>query len=308
VHTLLGAGGVIANELVAALRGMPLRLVSRHGKAAPAGVESISADISDRDQTIAAVSGSSVVYLLVGLKYDTRTWRVLWPRIMSNTIEACKRADARLVFFDNVYIYGKVEGAMTEATPFNPRSRKGEVRSRIATMLLNEIARGDITAMIARSADFYGPHARTSIATMLVFDKLAKRATASWLANDAVPHSFTFTPDAARALALLAATEQAWNQTWHLPTAPAPPTGKAFIGIAAEAFATQPRYRVLGRPMLRLVGFINRDVRESHEMLYQYESPYIFDSTKFSKAFDFEPTSYREGVERTARSYDGHEP
>jgi nucleoside-diphosphate-sugar epimerase len=308
MHTLLGAGGVIASELVAALRGTPLRLVSRHRKPAPAGVESVSADVCDLDRTIAAVAGSSVVYLLVGLKYDTRTWRESWPRIMGNTIEACKRTGARLVFFDNVYMYGRVEGPMTEETPFNPCSRKGEVRAEIATMLLEEIAAGGITALIARSADFYGPHARTSVVNMLVFDKLAKRQTASWLANDAVPHSFTFTPDAARALALLATTQQAWNQTWHLPTAPSPPTGKAFIGSAAEAFATKARHRVLRRPLLRLVGLVNRDVRESYEMLYQYESPYVFDSTKFSSAFDFDPTPWREGIERTARSYDGREP
>jgi nucleoside-diphosphate-sugar epimerase len=302
LHTILGAGGVIANELVEVLSGTPLRLVSRTLKPAPAGTETFSADVSDLDQTIAAVAGSSIVYLLVGLKYDTRTWRELWPRVMSNTIEACKRANAKLVFLDNVYMYGRVEGPMTEETPFNPCSRKGEIRARVATMLLDEIARGSITALIARSADFYGPHARTSIANILVFDKLAKRKAAAWLVNDAVPHSFTFTPDAARGLALLAANEQAWNRTWHLPTAPSPPTGKAFIGMAARAFGTQPKYRVLSRPMLRLAGFFNSDVRESHEMLYQYDSDYVFDSTKFSRTFRFEPTSYQDGIERTART------
>jgi nucleoside-diphosphate-sugar epimerase len=308
LHTVLGAGGVIANGLARALDGKPLRLVSRMPRPASGEAETFAADVSDLDQTIAAVAGSSVVYLLVGLKYDTRTWRELWPRVMHNTIEACKRANAKLVFLDNVYMYGRVEGAMTEATPFNPCSRKGEVRARVATMLLDEIARGGITALIARSADFYGPQARTGIANILVFDKLAKRASAAWLANDAVPHSFTFTPDAARALALLAATGEAWNQTWHLPTAASPPTGEAFIGIAAEAFGTQSRYRVLGRPMLRLAGLFNRDVRESHEMLYQYESPYVFDSTKFRQAFDFEATSYREGIGQTARSYEERGP
>jgi nucleoside-diphosphate-sugar epimerase len=305
LHTVLGAGGVIANELVKVLSGTPLRLVSRTPKPAPGGAETFSADVSDLNQTIAAVAGSSIVYLLVGLKYDTRTWRELWPRVMQNTIEACKRANAKLVFLDNVYMYGRVEGPMTEATPFNPCSGKGEVRARVATMLLDEIGRGSISALIARSGDFYGPHARTSIASILVFDKLAKHQRAAWLVNDAVPHSFTFTPDAARGLALLAANEHAWNQTWHLPTAPAPPTGKAFIRIAARAFETEPRYRVLSRPMLRLAGFFNRDVRESYEMLYQYDSDYVFDSAKFSRAFHFEPKSYPDGIERTARSYNG---
>ncbi len=302
MHTILGAGGVIANELVKLLSGMPLRLVSRTPKPAPTGVETFSANVSSLDQTIAAVAGSSVVYLLVGLKYDTGTWRALWPRIMSNVIEACKRANAKLVFFDNVYMYGRVSGPMTEETAFNPCSRKGEVRARVATMLLNEIEAGGIQALIARSADFYGPRASTSIANILVFDKLAKHATASWLASDAVPHSFTFTPDAARALALLAAKEDAWNQTWHLPTAAAPPTGREFIRMAAEAFGAEPKYRVPGRPMIRLAGWFNPDVRETYEMLYQYDSKYLFDSTKFSEAFGVQPTAYREGIMQTAES------
>jgi nucleoside-diphosphate-sugar epimerase len=303
LHTILGAGGVIANELVKVLSGAPLRLVSRTPEPAAGTTQAMSADVLDLDQTIAAVAGSSVVYLLVGLRYDTRTWRALWPRIMSNTIEACKRANAKLVFFDNVYMYGLVEGPMTEETPFNPCSRKGEVRAKIATMLLDEIAAGRITALIARSADFYGPHARTSIANVLVFDKLAKSATAAWPVNDSVPHSFTFTPDAAHAIALLAGRDEAWNQTWHLPTAANPPTGKAFVHLAAESFGTEPKYRVLSRPVLRLAGCFNRDVRETREMLYQYDSPYVFDSGKFSSAFDFQPTSYRAGIVQTRASY-----
>jgi nucleoside-diphosphate-sugar epimerase len=221
---------------------------------------------------------------------------------MGNTIEACKRVNAKLVFFDNVYMYGKVAGPMTEDTPFNPCSRKGAVRAQIATMLLNEIKAGRITALIARSADFYGPRASTSVANMLVFDKLAKRATASWLVNDAVPHSFTFTPDAARALALLAARDDAWNQTWHLPTADAPPTGREFIHTAAQALGAEPKYRVLGCRMIKLAGWFNSDVHETFEMLYQYESAYVFDSGKFSQAFGVQATAYREGIMQTAAS------
>ena len=125
MHTILGAGGAIAAELARDLARahQRLRLVARHAKAAPDGAEVIEADVSDGAQTIAAVSGSRIVYLLVGLKYDIAVWRELWPRIMMNTIEACKRANARLVFFDNVYAYGKVSGPMTEQTPFNPSSK-----------------------------------------------------------------------------------------------------------------------------------------------------------------------------------------
>lgn len=305
MQTILGAGGAIGTELVKELAhaGQPVRLVGRNPKPVQGATEALSADLSDLDQTIRAVSGSTVVHLLVGLKYELSVWRELWPRIMSNAIEACKRANAKLIFFDNVYMYGKVSGPMTEETPFNPCSKKGEIRGQIATTLLNEVRAGKLNAMIARSADFYGPHARTSVANILIFEKFAKGATASWLVNDSVPHSYTYTPDAAKSLAMLAATESAWNQTWHVPTAANPPTGKEFIEIAAKEFGVEPKYRVLSRRLIKLAGLFDADTRESYEMLYQSDSTYLFDSTKFSKAFSYEPTSYAEGVRRIASAY-----
>lgn len=303
--TILGAGGAIGNELIKelALTNTRVRLVSRSPKPATGEVETVAADVSDLDQTVQAVAGSDVVHLLVGLKYDHAVWRETWPRIMRNAIEACKRANAKLMFFDNVYMYGKVAGKMTEETPFNPCSRKGEIRARIAADLLNEIKAGNLTAMIARSADFYGPGARTSVANLLVFDKLAKGEKAAWLVNDSVPHSCTFTPDAAKSLVLLTATESAWNQTWHVPTAPDPPTGNEFIEMVAQALGVPPRYRVLNRPMLKVAGWFDKTIAESYEMLYQNDSEYLFDSTKFAKAFRFEPTPYAEGARLIAESY-----
>src|ERR1700686_4646554 len=144
MQTILGAGGAIGTELVRELAhtGQSVRLVGRNPKLAQGATEAVSADISNLDQTISAVSGSTVVYLLVGLKYDVSVWRELWPRIMDNAIEACKRANAKLIFFDNVYMYGKVSGPMTEDTSFNPCSMKGEIRAQIATTLLSEITKG----------------------------------------------------------------------------------------------------------------------------------------------------------------------
>ena len=305
MQTILGAGGAIGTELVRELAHtrQPVRLIGRNPKLVQGATEAVSADISNLDQTISAVSGSTVVYLLVGLKYDVSVWRELWPRIMGNAIEACKRANAKLIFFDNVYMYGKVSGPMTEDTSFNPCSKKGEIRAQIATTLLKEVNAGNLNAMIARSADFYGPHARTSVTNILVFDKFAKRATASWLVNDSVPHSYTYTPDAAKSLTLLADSESAWNQTWHVPTAPNPPTGREFIKMVAKEFGVEPKYRVLSRPLIKVAGLFDSDIRESYEMLYQSDSEYLFDSTKFSRAFSVEPISYAEGIRRTASAY-----
>lgn len=304
MNTILGAGGAISNELARILAAdkKPFRLVGRNPKPM-AGAQLFAADLADRDQAINAVAGSSVVFLLAGLKYDLAVWRELWPAIMANTIEACKRAQARLIFFDNVYMYGKVNGPMTEETPYAPSSKKGEVRAKIATALMDEVKRGNLTAMIARSADFYGPDTRTGVPNVLVFEAMAKGNKPSWLVNAEVPHSLTFTPDAARGVAMLAEKESAWKQVWHLPTAPDPPTGREFIAMAAKQFGVAPKYRVLNRLMLRVAGLFDPIVRESYEMLYQSDSPYLFDSTRFAREFGFAGTPYPEGIRIAAASY-----
>lgn len=302
--TILGAGGPIGNELANILlaRNTPFRLVSRNPKPIT-GAEVFAADLADRDAAIRAVAGSSLVYLVAGLKYNRAVWQEFWPRIMANTIEASKRAQAKLIFFDNVYMYGKVEGAMTEKTPYAPCSKKGEIRAKIATALMDEVKAGTLRAMIARSADFYGPNTPTGLPNVLVFEAFVKGEKASWLVNDSAPHSLTFTPDAARGVAMLAQRETAWNQIWHLPTAPDPPAAKEFIAMAASEFGVAPRYRVLNRPMLRVAGWFNPLVRELYEMLYQNDRPYLFDSSKFANEFGFAGIPYAEGIRIAAESY-----
>jgi len=310
LNTILGAGGIISDELVKLLgaRKQPFRLVSRRSHPQQGAVESMAADLSDKEQAIRAVAGSSIVYLVAGLKYDHQLWAEMWPKIMANTIEACKLADAKLIFFDNVYMYGRVNGRMTEDTPFNPSSRKGEVRARIATSLIDEWKAGSLTAMIARAADFYGPYAKNGMANVLVFDPLSKGKRAQWLVDDSLPHSYTYTPDAARALVMLAESGTAWNQTWHLPTTPDPLNGRQFITRAAAELGAQPKYFVLKKPMVRVVGWFNPLVGEVHEMLYQNDAPYLFDSSKFARAFGFAGTPYAKGIEATAASYKSGAP
>jgi nucleoside-diphosphate-sugar epimerase len=200
-------------------------------------------------------------------------------------------------------MYGKVNGIMTEDTPFNPCSKKGEIRARIAAALMNECKSGTLTAMIARSADFYGPNVQNGVPNVLVFEPLSKKQTASWLVNDKVPHSYTYTPDAAKSLLMLAQYDSAWHQTWHVPTTPNPPTGKEFISMVAKEFGARPKYRVLGRPILKVAGWFKPVLSESYEMLYQSDSPYLFDSSKFARAFNFCGTPYADGIRATAASF-----
>ena len=305
MYTILGAGGSVSNELVKLLTGrnVPFRMVSRKAAPAQGAGKSRAADLTKHEQTVEAVAGSDVVFLLAGLKYDHKVWAAQWPRIIDNVVDACRQARARLIFFDNVYMYGKVRGAMTEETPFNPTSRKGEVRAQIANTLVRAWKAGELSAMIARAADFYGPGAKNGIPNALVFDPLSKGDKAMCLVSDSLPHSYTYVPDAAQALLQLVETPSAWNQTWHLPTAPDPITGRQFIVAAAEAMGVAPKYRVLSRGMVKLAGIFNPTIREVHEMLYQNDSPYIFDSSKYGHAFGFSGTPYAEGIRATAASY-----
>jgi nucleoside-diphosphate-sugar epimerase len=302
LHTILGANGTIAAELIPVLQSnaQQIRLVSRNPKKV-AGAEIFQADVLNRDQVFEAVKGSDFVYLLVGLEYNRKVWRTEWPVIMRNAIDACKAAGARLIFFDNVYMYGRVSGDMTESTPYNPCSVKGKIRAEIDEMLLKEMNSGGIKAMIATSADFYGPRtSKTSVASIMIFEKMKNGKSAQWFVNAEQPHSFTYTPDAAVALYMLAGSENAYGQTWHLPTAKPALTGNEFISIAAKYMHAKNKVRVLPKWLVGIIGLFVPVMKELAEMLYQNEFPYLFDSSKFEKAFQFKPTPYEEGIRRTA--------
>jgi nucleoside-diphosphate-sugar epimerase len=298
MQTILGSGGIIANHIANALPAYTgqVRLVSRNPKTVTGNEELVPADLTSAEQVMNAVKGSEVVYLTAGLQYDIKVWQDQWPKLMRNVINACKENGSRLVFFDNVYMYGKVVGPMTEETPFNPCSRKGEVRAEIATMILDEIKKGELTALIARAADFYGPATANSFLNMMVFENLRKGKSAQLMISKNLKHSFTYTPDAGKATALLGNTLSAFNQTWHLPTDANALTGQQIVDIAAKELSIKPKITVLPRLMIQMAGLFNPIIRESVEMLYQYDSEYIFDSGKFDSAFTFEKVSYAEGI------------
>jgi len=123
------------------------------------------------------------------------------------------------------------------------------------------------------------------------------------LVSDSLPHSYTYTVDAAQALVTLAGSESAWNQTWHVPTAPNPPAAQEFVALAAKEMGVAAKYRVLNKAMVWIGGRFNPLVGDVYEMLYQNDSPYLFDSSKYARAFGFTGTPYAEGIRATAASY-----
>ncbi|MDQ3111516.1 MAG: NAD-dependent epimerase/dehydratase family protein [Bacteroidota bacterium] len=305
MQTILGANGTIGSVLAKELPAYTdkIRLVSRNPKRVNPTDELFPADLSDPLQVEKAVAGSSIVYLLVGFDYNIKIWKEKWPKLMRATIDACKKHGAKLVFFDNVYMYDvHALSHMTEKSEINPPSKKGKVRMQIAEMLMNEINAGKLNGMIVRSADFYGPGNEKSFVTEVVYKNFKKGKAANWFINADKKHTFTFTPDAAKATTLLANTADANNQVWHLPTDPNALTGRELVALFATEMQAKNKVSVLNMFMLKLVGIFIPLMREMPEMMYQYDRDYIFDSSKFSKRFpDFRTTSYAEGVRLTVK-------
>lgn len=298
MHTILGANGVIGRELSRHLREYHARIrqVSRTPRPVNPTDDVVAADLLDAAATAKAVKGSSVAYLVAGLKYDARVWQEQWPKVMRHAIDACKQHDCALVFFDNVYAYGRVDGVMTEETPYNPNSRKGEVRARIATTFMDEVSRGELRGMIVRSADFYGPGAALSLTHATVTARIRAGRAPQWIGNPKAVHTFTYTPDAGRTLARLANTPSAYGQVWHALTSSDPMTGERFVRMACELAGRPFRMQVAPRWLLSIMGLFSPVLRENMEMLYQFEYDYRFDSSKVERAFGLSATPYREGI------------
>ena len=305
MQTILGAGGAIGKALATALTTYTsnIRLVSRTPQKVNATDSLMSADLTNEAQTDAAVEGSEIVYLTAGLEYKTKVWQQQWPVVMQNVIHACQKHGAKLVFFDNMYMYdaGSLHN-MKEDTPVNPFSQKGKVRALLAQMIMGEVAQGSLTAMIVRSADFYGPGVGNSVVMETVFKNLKKGKKAMWLVDATKVHSCTFVPDAAKATALLGNTPDAYNQVWHLPTDAQKLTGKDWVELFAKEMQVAPKYKTMSRGMIKVGGVFVPFLRELKEMLYQNDRDYYFNSEKFSQRFNFQPTPYQQGVKETVQT------
>jgi nucleoside-diphosphate-sugar epimerase len=300
MQTILGANGIIATELAKELYKSftkDIRLVSRNPKKVNNTDQLFSADLLNKDECDEAIKGSEIVYMTVGLPYNSTIWKEKWPILMHNIIDACKHYNAKLVFFDNVYMYGEVMTVMTEETPFNPISIKGNVREEIATMVLNEIKNKSITAMICRAPEFYGPSNTQSGTNATIFENIKKKKKLQVLVKDSTIRTLIYTPDAGKATALLGNTPDAYDQTWHLPCDTNRKTAKEFIEICSHIYGSKLDYMILNKWMIKIFGLFNSNVKEIVELLYQFDRDYIFDCSKFKKRFpDFKITSIEKGI------------
>jgi nucleoside-diphosphate-sugar epimerase len=254
-------------------------------------------DVDDINKIDSAIDGSDVVYVTIGFEYKLDVWQKTWPSFVRAVIDACEKHKARLVFFDNVYMYAKTSiPHMTEESPLQPPSKKGQVRLQLHQMIMDAVAKNRIKALIARSADFYGPDTDKSVLIETGAKNLLKGKKAQVFGNPDKIHTYTFTPDAGKATALLGNTDDAYNQVWHVPTTKDKLTTRQWLQMIAEEIGTEPKTQKIPTWMLRVIGLFNPLIKEFPEMLYQNEMDYIFDSSKFEKRFGMSATTPKEGI------------
>ncbi|PVY78136.1 nucleoside-diphosphate-sugar epimerase [Tamilnaduibacter salinus] len=300
MQTILGASGQIGRELARSLKRdftSEIRLVSRNPETINDTDELVSADLMDASQTQASVEGSEIVYMTAGLPIDSQIWTERWPVMMRNVIDACEAHGARLVYFDNTYMYPQTSEPQHEEAPFSPNGPKGRAREMITRMLLGAMAQGRVEAVICRAPEFYGTGKTKSITNSTVIDNLLAGKTAKVFLRDDTLRTLIFTPDASRAMALLGNTPDAYGQTWHLPCDDNRLTYRQFIQLAAEVFGVAGHHTVLKRWQHWLASRFNPTIRETEELLPRYKTDNVFVSDKFKTRFpDFRVTSYQEGL------------
>ncbi len=303
MHTILGINGAVGAHLAEILtqQNIKLRGVSRRDY--PGNWEHVKADVLDAASVLKATEGSEVVYLLVGLPYEIKVWRRDWPVAMQNTIDACLAHNAKLVFLDNVYALGQVDGPMKEDAPHHPISEKGIVRAQVDDLLLDAMQNKGLRATIARSADFYGPNTDKSVLNSTLFERHVLGKSAFVMGKADKIHTYTYTLDIAPALAILGTDARADGQIWNIPTSQEPWTGKDWVDASAAAFGLKPKFQETPTFMLRILGLFSPLFRELIEMNYQYTHPYVLLSEKFERTFGLKPTPYATGLAATVAYY-----
>jgi len=294
-QTILGAGGPIGIELAKALKDYTseIRLVSRNPKKVNTTDTLFPADLTVKENIFKAVEGSGITYVTIGFPYKIKVWEQNWIPFIQNVIAACLAHKSKLVFFDNVYaIGGDNVKHITENSPISPTSKKGKIRAEVDTLILDNIDKNNLQAIIARAPDFFGGTAKqNSIMMNLVYDNLVKGKKAQWFCNSKVVHSMGYVPDLAKGMAILGNTPQAFNQIWNLPTDTQKIMGEEWINLFAAAMGTKNSYSVIPGWLIGTLGFFIPAMKEIAEMSYQYDRDYYFDSTKFNDYFHFTPTS-----------------
>lgn len=304
LHVVLGAAGGTGSAIVRLLAadGRRVRAVARGALHVGDAVEQTRADVSTADGARAACAGAAVVYHCVQPPY-TR-WPQEFPSLTRAISDAATHAGARLVMADNLYAYGPGAGSpLTEDLPQRAGGRKGRLRVQMSEELLALHTHGRLDVAIGRASDLYGLGARNSVAGERVFDRAIAGRVVVLPARLDQQRSWSYVDDVARGLITLADHAEAGGQIWHLPTAE-PLTGEAFLRLVFDAADQRPKMRALPAAAVRTVALVHPMARELSETLYQFQSPFILDWTKYERAFGpAKPTPHADAIQRTVAWY-----
>ena len=307
LHVVFGAtgaiGGAVVGELVRA--GRRVRAVSRSGQA-PEGAQGAAADASDPAQAARMAAAASVIYHCANPPYTQ--WPELFPALTSSILGAAESSGAKLVFADNLYAYGPVDGPLREDLPAAAHGRKGRIRAEMAAQLLAAHRDGRARVAIGRASDYYGPHGTASTAGQTVFGRILAGKRPQWPGRLDQPHTFHYLPDIARGLVVLADRKEADGQIWHLPAARPLTAQQLFDMIATAVGQPVPIHASIASPaLLAVAGIFSPLLREMRETTYQFRAPFVIDASKFEAAFGhLEPTPHRDAVQRTVAWYRSH--
>lgn len=295
-----GAVGRSLAERLSA-RGDTVRIVQRQEPPTlPADVSFFRANLKDAAEAQAAVD---TVVCAVGVPYRSKVYTRVWPVVMRNLLAACAKSGARFVFADSVYMYGPQSRPLTEDMPLTDYGRKPRVRAEITRLWQEAHNGGRVRAVAVRASDFYGPDVPTSVLSTLGVARLlaGKSALAPYPPDQ--PHDFTYVPDFARALVtLIDAPDDAYGEAWHVPNAPTQ-SSRELLTLAAKLIGVRPRITVLPPALAPLLGLFKAEIRELKEMRFQWDRPYLVDTTKFSRRFWSDATPFEEGLRATIAFY-----
>ncbi|MFO6446314.1 NAD-dependent epimerase/dehydratase family protein [Erythrobacter sp. NE805] len=282
-------------------RGTPVRVAQRRRPAdLPDGVGFTSCDVLDLAQLREAVAGAAQVVLTIGFAYEGRVWEEVWPRTMRNLLAACEEAGARLVFLDNLYMYGPQTAPLVETMPLTAHGRKPAARA-AASRLWQEQGRVRVASL--RAPDFYGPGVTLSHLGATGLAAVAKGKLASFVFSPDVPHDYAYTPDIGRAIVtLLDAGDDAFGQVWHMPCAPTR-TSRELLAMGAAAAGTKLRLFAIPPLLFALLAPFVPFLRELKEMRFQWDRPYHVDASKWRARFWSDVTPFETGVAATTASF-----
>jgi nucleoside-diphosphate-sugar epimerase len=300
LHVLFGAGNV-GRELVARLSelGLAVRVVTRNQPAALSeGVEWRAGDASDVEAAIEAAGGASVIYQCLNAPYPK--WAEQFPPLQHGVLAAAARHGALLVNLENLYGYGPTAGApMTEDLPLMASTVKGRTRAAMTTELLEARDAGRVHIAIGRASDFFGAGV-TDGSTLgdRVFGNAVSGRRADFIGNPALPHTYSYVPDIALGLATLGTDERAVDQVWHLP-GPKTATTRHILELIAEEVGHPVDSRSVSKLVLRALGVFNPVLRSMVEMTYQFDQPFVLDTSKYTATFGDSGTPLPEAIATT---------